>query len=96
MNKPHLHSLLERFVLHMPNIINLYTTWSAQAVNSISEDAIRNSSKPIKFPHLWKLVNQSTLNKANMIEITKACKFAFMKARNFVVVRYEEERVNWE
>ena len=52
-----------------------------------------NSSKPIKFPHLWKLANQSTLNKAHVIEITKACKVAFMKARDSFVIRYREERV---
>ena len=28
-----------------------------------------NWSKPIKFPHLWKLDNQSTLNKAHVVEI---------------------------
>ena len=55
-----------------------------------------NSSKPIKFPHLWKLANQSTLNKAHVIEITKACKVAFMKARDSFVVQYREKRVNWE
>ena len=48
-----------------------------------------NSSKPIKFPHLWKLANQSTLNKAHMIEKTKACKFTFMKARDFFAVRID-------
>ena len=52
-----------------------------------------NSSKPIKFPHLWKLANQSTLNKAHVIEITKACKVAFMKARDSFVIRYREEHV---
>ena len=54
-----------------------------------------NSSKPIKFPHLWKLANQSTLNKAHVIEVTKACKVAFMKARDSFVVWYREEGVNW-
>ena len=38
-----------------------------------------NSRKPIKFPHLWKLANQSTLNKAHVIEITKAGKVASWK-----------------
>ena len=38
-----------------------------------------NSSKPIKFPHLWKLTNQSKLNKAHLIEITKACKLLLWK-----------------
>ena len=46
-----------------------------------------NSSKPIKFPHLWKLANQSTLNKVHVTEITKACKTVFMKARDSFVVR---------
>ena len=55
-----------------------------------------NSSKPIKFHHLWKLANESTLNKAQVIEITKTCEVAFMKARDSFVVRYREERVNWE
>ena len=62
-----------------------------QGVNNISESAMWNSSKPIKFPHLWKLANQSTLNKAHVIEITKACKVAFMKARDSFVIRYREE-----
>ena len=40
------------------------------------------------------LANQSTLNKAHAIEITKACTVAFMKARNslVVVVRCREEK----
>ena len=41
-------------------------------------------------------INQSTLNKAYMIETTKACTVAFMKARNSVVVRYRDHRVNWK
>ena len=35
------------------------------------------------------------LNKAHVIEITKVRKIAFMKARDSLVVRYSEERVNW-
>ena len=34
------------------------------------------------------------LNKAHVIEITKAHKVAFMKARESFIVRYIEERVN--
>ena len=49
-----------------------------------------NSSKLIKFSHLPKLSNQSTLNKAHVIKITKACKVVFMKARDSLVVRYRE------
>ena len=41
-------------------------------------------------------INQSTLNKAYMIEKTNACIVAFMKARNFLFVRCREERINWE
>ena len=40
----------------------------------------------IKFAHLQKLANQSMLNKAHLIEITKACIAAFMKSRNSLVV----------
>ena len=36
------------------------------------------------------------LNKAHVIEIKKACKVAFMQARESVVVRYREELVNWK
>ena len=36
------------------------------------------------------LSNQSTLNKAHVIKITKACKVVFMKARDSLVVRYRE------
>ena len=32
------------------------------------------------------------LNKAHVTEILKSCKVAFMKARDFFVVRYREER----
>ena len=35
------------------------------------------------------------LNKAHVIEITKVRKIDFMKARDSLVVRYREERVNW-
>ena len=31
-----------------------------------------------------------------MIEMTKACKVAFMKGRDSFVVRYREERVKWK
>ena len=49
-----------------------------------------NLSKPIKFTHLWKLANQSTLNGARAIEKTKACTVAFMKARNSLVVQFRK------
>ena len=76
--------------------LKLYNNLSAQAFNNISQSSMWNSSKSIKFPHLWKLSNQSTLNKAHVIEITKACKVAFMKARESFVVQYREERINWQ
>ena len=41
-------------------------------------------------------INQSTLNKAYMIEKANAYIVAFMKARNFLFVRCREERINWE
>ena len=66
--------------------LKLYNNWSAKAVNSISECAMWNSKKPIKFAHLSKLANQSTRNKAHVIEITNACIVAFMKARSSLVV----------
>ena len=51
MNKHRLYLLL-RLVLYMPNKIQLnlelYIDWSAQAVNTISERAMWDSSKPIK------------------------------------------------
>ena len=40
-----------------------------------------NSKKPIKFAHLEKLANQSML-KAHVIEITKACVAALIRAKN--------------
>ena len=76
--------------------LKLYENLLAQVVNNILGSATWNSSKPIKFPHLWKLANQSTLNKAHVIEITKACKVAFMKARDSFVVRYRKERADWK
>ena len=33
------------------------------------------------------------LNKAHVMEITKACKVTFMKARDSMVVQHREERV---
>ena len=41
-------------------------------------------------------ISQLTLNKAHVIEITKACTVAFMKARNSLVFRCKEELVNWK
>ena len=70
--------------------LRLYSNWSAEAVNNILASIMWNSSKPIKFPHLWKLANQSTSNKAHVIEITKACKVTFMKERDSSVIRYRE------
>ena len=52
-----------------------------------------NLKKPIKFAHLWKLANQSTL-KAHVIEITKASIASFMKARNSLVVWCIERKQN--
>ena len=45
--------------------------------------------------HLSKLANQLTLNKAHLIEITKSCTVAFMKAKNSLVVQCREEHVSW-
>ena len=36
------------------------------------------------------------LNKAHVIEITKACTVAFMKARNSLIARCREKHVNWK
>ena len=55
-----------------------------------------NSKKPIKFAHLYKLAIQSTLNKAHLIEIIKACVVAFMKARNSLVVWCREKKKKTE
>ena len=44
--------------------------------------------------HPQKSANQSMLNKAHVIEITKACAVAFMKARNSLVVRCRKKHVN--
>ena len=66
------------------------TAWSVKAVNNILESTMSNLSKPIKFTHLWKLANQSTLKGARATEITKACTFAFMKARNSLVVQFRK------
>ena len=38
------------------------------------------------------MANQSTLNKTHLIEITKACIAAFMKARNSLVVWSREKK----
>ena len=74
--------------------LKLCNNWSAQAVNSISQCAMWNSTKPIKSSRLEKLTNQSTLNKAQVIEIINACIVAFMKARNSLVVSWREKKKN--
>ena len=66
--------------------LKLCNHWSTSVVNSFSECAMWNSKRPTKFAHFQKLSNQSTLNKAHVIEITKACIVAFMKAINLLVV----------
>ena len=76
--------------------LKLYNNWSRQAVNNISECAMWNSKKAIKFSHLWKLVNQSTLNQAHVTEITKGCTVGFMKARNCLVVWWREKKTKTE
>ena len=43
-----------------------------------------------------KLTNQSKLNKAHVIEITKARKVAFMKSRNSLVVQCRERKTKTE
>ena len=84
-------------LLHMlNNLINLNYIIINQRKLLTVFSTTWNSSKPIKFPHRWKLANQSTLNKAHVIEITKACKVAFMKARDSFVVRHRKERVDWK
>ena len=95
MNKHHLDSLLLRFVLHMPNIIKLklHNNWSAQALNNI-ECYVKFKQTNQICSHLK--INQSTLNEAHVIEITKACTVTFMKARNPLVFQWRGGRVNWE
>ena len=51
---------------------------------------MRNSKKPIKFAHLKKLANQSTLNNSHVIEIKKASTIAFMTARNYLFVGWTD------
>ena len=46
--------------------------------------------------HLQTLANQSTLNKTHVIEITKACAVAFMRARNSLVVQCRQKHANWK
>ena len=74
--------------------LKLCNNWSAKAVNSISECAMWNSKKAIIFAHFKKLANQPTLNKAHVIEITKACVVGFMKARNSLFVWCRENKKN--
>ena len=76
--------------------LKLYNNWSVQAVNNISESAMWNLKQTNQIHHLQTLANQSTLNKAYVIEITKACAVAFMKARNSFVVRCREKHANWK
>ena len=55
-----------------------------------------NSSKPIKFAHLQKLANQSSLNDAHVLEITKTCIVALVKARNPLIFCCREKLENWK
>ena len=80
---------------------NLYSNWSAQAVDSNSECSIceiqRNQSNLVTFKNCP--MNQLWLkHKAHVIEITKACIVAFIKARNSLVVwcREKKETVDGE
>ena len=64
-----------------------------QAVNNISKyvmsfKQINQISSPLK------LTNQSTLNKAYVIETAKALIVAFIKSRNYLVVRCRERKKN--
>ena len=58
-----------------------YNNWSAEAVNSVLCEIQWNQSNLLT---LKTSINQSSL-KAHVIEITKACIVAFMKARNFIL-----------
>ena len=82
MNKHRLQSFCFTHAEH--NLIKrkLYNNSSAQVVNSLLCEIQRNQSNVLT---LKKLANQSTLNKAHVIEITKACILAFLKARNSLV-----------
>ena len=53
-----------------------------------------NSSKPIKFAHLQQLANQTSLNDAHVLEITKTCIVALVKAKNSLIFWYREKREN--
>ena len=55
-----------------------------------------NSSKPIKFVHFQKLVNQSTLNKVHVLQTTKERTAVFMKSSKTLVVRYRERKKKTE
>ena len=52
----------------------------AKAVKNISENAMSNSNKPIKFAHLQKLANQSMLRGTQVKEITKTSAIVFYKS----------------
>ena len=52
-----------------------------KAVNNISESAMLNSSKTIKFAHLQKLVNQLILHGLRVIEMGQSFAAVFLKAK---------------
>ena len=78
------------------NLIELSYNWSQQVVNNISESAMSNSNKPIKFFHLRKLAKQLMLTGAFMIEVTKTITVNFMKAKILLVAQWRENCVNWK
>lgn len=52
-----------------------------KAVNVISESAMLNSNKPIKFSHLQKLANQIILHGPHVVEMGNTFTFVFRKAK---------------
>ena len=67
--------VVEIWLIHMKRLV------AAPALLVLS----RLFSKPIKFTHLRKLANQSTSDKAHVIEISKACKVVcFYESKRFL------------
>ena len=86
LNKHRLQSFYSCFCFTLAehNVIkfSLHINCSAQAVNNISESAISNSNKQIKFAQIQKLFKLSTLNSVHKVELKQEIPCLFDVGRN--------------
>ena len=81
------------FGLRMSNIIELNLNYILIDQRKLCHVKLKQTNQ---IAHVKKLANQSLLNKAHVIEITKACTVAFIKARNFISCSMKRETCQLE